>query len=158
LGAEEAGDVVERDVQESGADDEDAGEGDGVLEADGGGAAADLLVEEEEELPAVDDGEGEEVDDGEVDADEGEEEEEPDGPAAGDGGADVGDADRAAEMLDLDGAFGEACEGGVGGEDDAAGLVDAHAEGVDGVLAAQEGLLGGEEARGGERPHVGLEP
>ncbi len=92
------GDVVDGDEEEEAGEDDEADDLDGGLDFEGEGFTADFFEDEEEEETAVDDGEREEVGDGEVDGDEGEDVPEPDGAAFLGVVADLGDADDSVEV------------------------------------------------------------
>lgn len=107
-------DIIKRNVEEECAQEGEADDHDDVLDVGGHGFAAYFFPDEHEELAAVDDGQGQEVDDGEVDGDESEEEDEVGDALLGDACAFVGDADGAAHVVDFDAAVDEAGECDVG--------------------------------------------
>ena len=147
---EDACDVVVGDDQEEAGDQEQADDHGGGLDGGAGGFAAEFFDDEEDDVPAVDDGDGEEVDDGEVDGDQAQEEEVVRPAASGNGGAGVDDADGSAEVFGFDAALKESQEGDVGlldelagfGQSDGGGFAEGFAGDADFVRL--EGECGGE--------------
>jgi hypothetical protein len=90
-------------------------------------------------------GQGEEVHDREVHADEPEEEHEPDHATVGDDRADVGDADRALDVLDLERALGEPQERDVDAGHHPVCLGDAEHHRVEGPVCPKHDRLGLDE-------------